>query len=1120
MARDINELITATTNLLSEVAGQKERLTIAVDSAATGSALAQQKAQEALFSANTAQTQASRSTTEAERAKREADRASQVSGLDTVEEAVDNALARDGLTAMTKEDFFALAEKRKRDSAGSGFLEWGKQPNNETTINQGLWEDATVPSTLYWGSSSSNRTGSSRTDFPTSLVNGVQHRVDTSSIKFPLAPNATKTYASSTGVVVDFTKDIDPKYSNVASDTKEAIARAFEGMVVNGDFRLGAVGWVQDTADNGPIVFGGEGVTISVDSAKVDNRVYQNFTATGTFKFSTVVRGIVGTAGNISYYVSETNNKRFDFVIPASGTLTIEETLTTTSGEQWAGSLRVVGQGSSLTFSNCTMQPIDNSVITTRKDFCFLETWHEAIDEHDLWNPLGNVQFSANSFDGIVLSDTLIAQSYSAFDKWDTTTKGYGKYWSTMTVAEKTVAIQNSENNIYFDAKTGRYIQVKYRIRVIEGVGDKSTQLHIGNYYAGYYPKLNGKTINPQGSGLTPLSGEEGGVSFIGPNKDLGQFSYAKEQDNGYIWWGHKGSTVNRAYDGILCALPTCLGQRLNQGAYHPIHNSEGCSQLEDDKYWYNSTFKPTSTKDCFTHTVNGAIASGKSGRPITDPYKFYDAIYAGQVEDLRLSANKQVYSRLLEDGIHRAVAGKTRGRGKVPSTIINESYEIIAHSINNSTTRLVFRCSDFERAYILGSQNEINGLPLWIGKKGTPQFYQAYFINVTKGNEPQYVYIDKLFDASWLNTATDTLILVNSLEESPPEYDSLPWVDIIGSPENIAVTFPNGVVGKWIPQQGGSNSWSLGRKSNTGSAEVVETSDNGSTWIVSYSTVGDALNDVKVDLDTSTEIAIVSYSSLSNFTAPADNSVVVGGVGDVYTTDDYRVDWGNRLMPSLTSFVGKSGSTPSMSTLSTQESVVQEWLLLSDPKFKVAHTPVPLPAPQNSSPAVKTLYNLTSKNGLLYIQYHGNELKYKANAAAGKDKWGNTTPATPLSSPYGTIPIISGEGTMTNLNGEIVKTFCHTEMIPFGIADFTEAATTTNTREVNFFSLVNVPAEMRVHYVEDDGTLTRSPFYFENGGHIDDAEVARYELFQEQHEAYIQANYEEYESRTPEILI
>ena len=58
MARDINELITATTNLLSEVAGQKERLTIAADSAAAGSALAQKKAQEALSSASTAEEEA------------------------------------------------------------------------------------------------------------------------------------------------------------------------------------------------------------------------------------------------------------------------------------------------------------------------------------------------------------------------------------------------------------------------------------------------------------------------------------------------------------------------------------------------------------------------------------------------------------------------------------------------------------------------------------------------------------------------------------------------------------------------------------------------------------------------------------------------------------------------------------------------------------------------------------------------------------------------------------------------------------------------------------------------------------------------------------------------------
>ena len=875
--------------------------------------------------------------TQADRAKAEADRASQITGLDTVEEAIDNALARDGLTAMTKEDFFALAEKRKRDSAGSGFLEWGKYTEYTTkypNVNEGMWTVTSDPSfnnTIRLGRAV-DPSGTSRTDYPRALVSGVQHNIDVGnlstdvSILFPSAPNGTKTYDSKTGVVVQHA---------------------------------------------------------SVEEA----------------------------------FAAETET---------------------------------------------------NKVITTRKDLCFLEAWYEAIDLHDLWNPLGNVQFGASSFDGITgLSNTLVAQGYSAFGEWDTKTKGYGKRWSSMTLAEKTIAIQNPDNNIYFDAATGKYIQVKYRIRVEEGVDSLSTVVQR----------------------MTKLG-------YTRDSVDVGK------------WTNPNGNT----------AIGVCLVQRLNQGAYHPVYNSEGCGLFWSGggRRWFQGDYAQ-STRQCFIDpprwSNSGNLHSDRSGRPTTDPYQYYDAIYAGQVEDLRLSANKQDYSRLLEDSIRKAVAGETRGKGRV----------VFLKAILATGTKTVGVGGKgqfaFEKSKVL-----INPSFLEIGAIEGLVTVDGKSYNVVNVGAVSGAYVSITTDGNNDGSPSGLTISGSFWEKLTPEYDILPWVDIIGSPENIAATFPNGVVGQWIPQQGVSSSWSLNRKSTTGSAEVVKTSDNGATWTVSTPTIDGVLNDVKIALDTSTEVTLVPYSSLSNFTAPANNSVVVGSLGNVVISGNHDIQLGNRLQPSLIGLVNTSKTTWGRDDKVGGQVLLQDYViaegLINNYHALPTHNPIKISAPQNNSPAVKALYNLTSKDGLLYIQYHGNELKYKADAEVGKDKWGDTTPATPLSSPYGTIPIINGEGTMTNLNGEVVKTFCHTEMIPIGIADFTEAATAT-TREVNFFSLVNVPTEMMVHYVEDEeGTLTRLPFYFENGGHIDDAEVARYELFQEQHEAYIQANYEEYESRTPEILV
>ncbi|TMO92868.1 hypothetical protein CWC11_22045, partial [Pseudoalteromonas sp. S3178] len=79
------------------------------------------------------------------------------------------------------------------------------------------------------------------------------------------------------------------------------------------------------------------------------------------------------------------------------------------------------------------------SVITSRKDLVFLETWHEKISDKDVVYPLGNVQYGGTTFDGMPLdlSPSGIAQGYSAFGEWDTVTTGRGHKWTTLTDTQK-----------------------------------------------------------------------------------------------------------------------------------------------------------------------------------------------------------------------------------------------------------------------------------------------------------------------------------------------------------------------------------------------------------------------------------------------------------------------------------------------------------------------------------------------------------------------------------------------------------------------------------------------------------------------------------------------------------
>ena len=146
-------------------------------------------------------------------------------------------------TAMSKADFFALAEKRKADSAGSGFSEWGKHfaNSNYPNINEGMWAYTTKVNKFVMGEGQylTNNAGVSRTPNPTLLVNGAVHSMEyvavndrRNEILFPDAPDGTKTYDSATGSVV----------------THASPAEAFEGVVTNGDFRNNATGWSLNNA--------------------------------------------------------------------------------------------------------------------------------------------------------------------------------------------------------------------------------------------------------------------------------------------------------------------------------------------------------------------------------------------------------------------------------------------------------------------------------------------------------------------------------------------------------------------------------------------------------------------------------------------------------------------------------------------------------------------------------------------------------------------------------------------------------------------------------------------------------------------------------------------------------
>lgn len=917
---------------------------------------------------------------------------------------------------MTKADFFALAEQRKRESAGSGSLEWGKHYSTGSTgtrwlhINEGLWVDQEDPR-LWWGSESPiDADSKSRTFSPIQLVGGVQHRItnvntasasETNAISFPDAPDGTRTYDSATGVVTPHATSNE----------------AFEGLCTNGDFRNGDDGnWTTALCN---ITVGNlhfpipSGETTAINNGPLcdkDTEYRFEFTIENTTGVDFGVYPHAFHSGGRWNFGSTYLNSdgRYVLTIPA-GTLTADYNI---------GFFRANGHTGTQDVKNVSVMPVTESVITSRKDLAFLETWHEAIDDKDVVYPLGNVQYGAVTYKGIALDNTLVAQGYSAFGEWDTTTTGRGALWSTMTFDGRMKFIGNPENNTYFDSETNQYIQVRYRIRVIEGLGDEWT--NVSTQAANFLRYDSESNVVIRGSGSGTFTDFAGGSTS----------SYHANHTNTSTW-SDGMFTCSDGYSLISItprAVPICLVQRLNQGAYHPVYNPQGCASWMDtttgigSKKWYEpEAGNITSTSTAFNRVSygtsgevgfrdeTGGIADGSNHSGRDDQYEYYDAIYAGQVEDLRLNANKLDLNRLLEDSKRSDVAGTTRGKGKVTFTKVTSLPIPSSSSLSGGSRQLIynsvnyFNLADGQEETVIGSYLENSGV---LRKVLTI----AYALTNT------YITLDGTTNYTSVCNA-----VIGRTDILSAEYDSIPHVDLIGSPENIALTFPDGVIGEWIPviPTGAVLEYPLNRKALTGSVSNTYTSDNGLTWGSLIANANTGTNSFNTAL-AANNVGIWQYESLSDFTEPSVNSKVIGQVGDVVGSSNSGVYYGNRLHPSLTGGIGKGNSDYLIGDNKTTF-----YKLFIDDKLETLFSPEHAPlynygsGTSNDSAAVKTLTTLTEKDGLIYAQYHFAELKHD-----GTD-WGDDN----------TIPIVDNMSTKTDDNAVTVSIGCHTGKIPLGIA-------------------------------------------------------------------------------------
>ncbi|CAH9054957.1 hypothetical protein PSECIP111951_01144 [Pseudoalteromonas holothuriae] len=683
-----------------------------------------------------------------------------------------------------------------------------------------------------------------------------------------------------------------------------------------------------------------------------------------------------------------------------------------------------------------------NKVITSRKDLVFLESWHEKIADKDVVYPLGNVQYGASSYEGIALLNNLVAQGYSAFGEWDENTKGYGVKWSTLTDEQKAVFLSGPEHNIYYDPKAKAYIQVRYRIRVTEGCGDDWVEsiTPTNNNYFRYNKYHQSGYISPQGVGTIAKDFNLSYPVFTSANR-----SDAALKHDDYLYGaavsGNKPAEVI-AFEGLCFAIPIALVQRLNQGAYHPVFNPMGCRTWAVIGNSYNLKWHSngvagliTSTSHCFEPENLGIVPTptarsgyigaedAHSGRP--DQYKYHDAIYAGQVEDLRLKANKLDVNQLREDTMRKAVAGTLRGKERVPYTVV-QSLQVTAVFTSGGNTRLNTK---LQLSETLGSAtNEFKNVAYVVGNSGRvyPIVYGYNSTTEQASLDIKQSEGDVLSDFTIGNSYHFVIIYLNRIHA---QFDSLPWVDIIGTPENIAATFPDGVVGQWIAKlPDNSNGYPLNKKMTGNTLNASYTRDLGQTW--TNSNVGfDVVKNTSSGSWNPDVVTLLNYESSSNITNSSDNSPI-HAFGNVFSSSNFLAVRGARLMESLigrypisgqgngeTRALPLTGYTLDLDLGADNAQFMGRGSLPEQAAPK--HNAIMLRKPLNNSGAFKVFDTVTEKNGLLYLQFHGAELKHN-----GTD-WGDDQ----------TIPIVDGENVKIDLNGNTVKVFCHHTQFPIGIA-------------------------------------------------------------------------------------
>ncbi|HDY7881509.1 hypothetical protein ABRZ83_18125 [Vibrio vulnificus] len=906
--------------------------------------------------------------------------------------------------ALSKAIVDVLRSGNKEQYAASGFIHDGKAyvPSNVTiAINEGMWTyaipQALLTNSFAMGNMAGSQVGTSATPHPVMNVAGFEvhlRGINTDNtalcnkIILPESPNGTVVSDSSgncrgTGKpTLDLSKEVDPKYGDVADSVNEAVARAFEGSVKNGDLRDGVAHWASYQGSTSVI----EGGVLKGTAGSNSNIcLYQSGSVYEVGKKYKV--SLKNVTSNQTFSVRIAGRYISSEVIPACTNKDLDLIVTTDlkgTGLYIAGS----GIGAVISIGGISIAPTTEEVVTERVDMAGLEFFKEKVGAY--LYPYGMIQNKATADGGIATTeDTVRPITYFAVFDGDTTSRGRGWKLADLTFVQLATIMSNPEHNAWYN-EAGELMQFRGRQRSFTGLGNGDWRVINPKGDILSFGTENLTRVAAQGRLDTPASPSSGGSFFAGytftahnAKPEVGMFTVSSNS-------GDYQAPDGECYFYVLTTVP-----RLNQGAYHLSFNPMG-TKLHDStrgigfaENWYaTNAVDLKTTEDAFkVANTSGAIGQS-SGRP---DGRFYDAIYAsgqGGVIDWRLPARDMSGEEEAAKIFQKVVNGTYRGIEKlVWSKAVNYGTPLAVNVTSGQTFIQGGEPSNYSQLPVVGSvsKSEIHGHYLAADGK-------IYNLNArhATGN---YVYLtDTEGDLRGKIPTTGTHYLVTTTKTNISVSGDFTTLDVIGPPEGIFATpaLANGWVGRWIPDwEPTTPSQPMTRKWLSGNIAKTHTSDLGGSWSNTANTGGDDVTNKANTYQNSNHdlVQILHYKIFAKQTKGSVNKSVLNGsegVGDVYAMDRYTTFNGASFVESL---IGKVPTSASQRTYA--ELMLQEATKTNESKLAfVTHTALTLDTPTNNSPAVKTLWHQASNNRQATLNFLWNEMVFDTNWRTPDKVW------------------------------------------------------------------------------------------------------------------------------------